>query len=94
MYLVSQLILIVAIPAINHIVSNSYINSIPESQNKSTSVNVRKARWLNSVCMMKNNPFGIGNGQFEFNYTKYHHCVLPDSESLGENIIKSPHNGY
>ncbi len=93
-YLCAQLLLIVALPTIIFISQSPIKSSIPDSQNKTASVNVRKARWFNSLCMLKENPLGVGNGQFEFNYTKYHHCVHPDSESLNENIIKSPHNGY
>ncbi len=59
-----------------------------------SSAKIRISRWGNTLYMIKDNIWGIGPGNFEFNYVRYHNSWSNDIESTKEIIIKSPHNGY
>lgn len=61
---------------------------------KTISRDIREIRWSNTLCMIKNRPFGVGPGNYEFGYVPYDNCVAQDPESNETMVVRSPHNGY
>ena len=60
---------------------------------KSQNIEIRKARWLNTIELIKDHPLGIGPGNFEFGYFPYRNSKAEDPEANASMIPKSPHNG-
>jgi len=58
---------------------------------KKESTEIRLTRWENTINMIKQNPFGVGPGNFEWGYSPY---AKGDPELKPRNNIESPHNGY
>lgn len=69
----------------------SHLNADPVKQGN---WNYRVARWKNTIQMIRENPLGVGAGNFEFAYPAYRMAVSLDAESSEQIIIKQPHNGY
>jgi hypothetical protein len=68
---------------------NSFI-----SMAKQKTLFLRLHRWANTIAMIKQNPAGVGFGNFEFSYLPYRNAVFNDPE-IGENILaKTPHNDF
>ena len=61
---------------------------------KKLSSNVRLATWANSLGMVRDNPLGLGPGNFEFSYTPYRKYLIRDTEESEFAVKDSPHNGY
>lgn len=61
---------------------------------KVASIKIREARWRNTAEIIRQKPFGIGPGNFEFGYMPYARAVVDDPEIIDGLIIRSPHNGF
>lgn len=61
------------------------------SVSKGESTDIRLIRWANTFAMIKDNPMGIGPGNYEWNYSRY---AFTDPEHKPRLNIRSPHNGY
>lgn len=64
------------------------------AQIKRGNVEIRKIRWANTVGMIRENPWGVGPGGYEFGYVPYHARVSRDPESNETMVVRSPHNAY
>lgn len=63
-------------------------------ETKSVNVQTRLIRWRNTLELIKQNPFGIGPGNYEFGYVSYQNVIAQDPEGHEASVIQSPHNGY
>ena len=61
---------------------------------KRTNSSIRLIRWQNTLELIKDHPFGVGPGNFEFSYLSYRDRHGLDPEASETMIAKSPHNGY
>jgi O-antigen ligase len=57
-------------------------------------LHTRMIRWRNTIEMIKENPLGVGPGNFEFAYLDYRARLEPDPESTETSVVESPHNGF
>lgn len=54
----------------------------------------RYSFWINTICMMKDHPMGVGPGSFEYVFQQYNGRCFPSLE-IGEGIsIRNPHNSF
>ena len=68
------------------------LNMSTLAQLKSQNTQIRLNRWMNSIAMIRDRPFGIGPGKFEFEYIPYRAAWREDPESNERVIVRSPHN--
>ncbi len=62
------------------------------SQKGLDSLKHRFAYWVNTACMMKDYPLGVGAGSFEYVFQRYNGRCYP-AEDLGEGLhVRNPHN--
>lgn len=61
---------------------------------KGANVSVRVARLGNTVALIKDHPWGVGPGNYEFAYIPYREAFRPDAEVSPTLLPRSPHNGY
>jgi O-antigen ligase len=69
-------------------------NSDQLHQIKSSNSSLRLVRWLNTLHMIQNNPWGVGPGNFEFSYLPFSKAYQRDLEISENTLVKAPHNGY
>ena len=53
---------------------------------------IRAIRYRNTLAMIAENPWGVGPGNFEFSYRRYHSRYKMDPESTESMIVRSPHS--
>lgn len=72
-----------------YIATNEYVFAT-----KRSNVDLRLARWTNSLEMFKEHPLGIGPDNYEFTYLDYKTKKAIDHEPSETLLVKSPHNGF
>lgn len=61
---------------------------------KMKSLNIRLARWENTVAMIKDYPLGVGLGNFFSAYSQYQNKTAIDNEAQEGWILENPHNFF
>jgi O-antigen ligase len=59
---------------------------------KPRNIEIRLARWANSLRMIEEHPWGVGPENFEFSYLSYYKSKKLDSEITETLLAKTPHN--
>lgn len=77
-----------------HFLRTNVLRDADLVRNKGQSASVRLVRWVNTLHLIKDNPFGIGPGNYEFGYIPYDHKYQQDPESHISSVVRSPHNGF
>jgi O-antigen ligase len=63
-------------------------------QKGSNTIKYRYSFWINTLCMIKDFPMGVGPGSFEYVFQHYNGRCVP-TEEIGEQIlIRNPHNSF
>ena len=61
---------------------------------KMGNIELRFARWENTLALIQKNPWGVGPGNFEFSYIPFRKAVKLDYEASEQNVVTSPHNAF
>ena len=63
-------------------------------ETKIKNINIRLVRWVNTAHLIRENPLGLGPGNYEFGYIPYDSFYAQDPESSESLVVRSPHNGF
>lgn len=66
----------------------SYREVAPENDTRK----IRLARWANTVELIREHPWGVGPGRFDWDYYPYSKKIANDWEVTEDIVTKSPHN--